>query len=140
MDDLQCFLEENHLDQITEKEMAEFLRLYTNLQNHTRMPCNRVYTPTELHDLLSQDSYAEPSISFGENIQRQLRDGSLDLNELKTDIISADIPDESLRQSMLEQLDGITNEPRVPVRHTNVGRNEPCPCGSGKKYKKCCGR
>jgi len=21
-----------------------------------------------------------------------------------------------------------------------VGRNEPCPCGSGKKYKKCCGR
>lgn len=23
---------------------------------------------------------------------------------------------------------------------TKVGRNEPCPCGSGKKYKKCCGR
>jgi preprotein translocase subunit SecA len=21
-----------------------------------------------------------------------------------------------------------------------VGRNEPCPCGSGKKYKRCCGR
>ena len=21
-----------------------------------------------------------------------------------------------------------------------IGRNEPCPCGSGKKYKKCCGR
>jgi preprotein translocase subunit SecA len=20
------------------------------------------------------------------------------------------------------------------------GRNDPCPCGSGKKYKKCCGR
>jgi SEC-C motif-containing protein len=25
------------------------------------------------------------------------------------------------------------------VRVTKVGRNEPCPCGSGKKYKKCCG-
>lgn len=23
---------------------------------------------------------------------------------------------------------------------TKIGRNEPCPCGSGKKYKKCCGR
>ena len=23
--------------------------------------------------------------------------------------------------------------------HTKVGRNEPCPCGSGKKFKKCCG-
>jgi uncharacterized protein YecA (UPF0149 family) len=21
-----------------------------------------------------------------------------------------------------------------------VGRNEPCPCGSGRKYKKCCGQ
>jgi hypothetical protein len=29
----------------------------------------------------------------------------------------------------------------VPVRRTatKVGRNEPCPCGSGKKFKKCCG-
>ncbi len=27
-----------------------------------------------------------------------------------------------------------------PVKSTKVGRNEPCPCESGKKYKKCCGR
>ena len=27
------------------------------------------------------------------------------------------------------------------IRHSRkIGRNEPCPCGSGKKYKKCCGR
>jgi uncharacterized protein YecA (UPF0149 family) len=25
-------------------------------------------------------------------------------------------------------------------RKEKVGRNTPCPCGSGKKYKKCCGR
>jgi uncharacterized protein len=25
-----------------------------------------------------------------------------------------------------------------PAQHTKVGRNDPCPCGSGKKYKKCC--
>ncbi|MBW2036915.1 MAG: preprotein translocase subunit SecA [Deltaproteobacteria bacterium] len=31
---------------------------------------------------------------------------------------------------------------RQPVRRTKkkIGRNDPCPCGSGKKYKKCCGR
>ncbi len=30
--------------------------------------------------------------------------------------------------------------PRVaPVHSDKVGRNDPCPCGSGKKYKKCCG-
>lgn len=26
-----------------------------------------------------------------------------------------------------------------PPIHRKIGRNEPCPCGSGKKYKKCCG-
>jgi preprotein translocase subunit SecA len=31
--------------------------------------------------------------------------------------------------------------PRTPVRvGPKVGRNDPCPCGSGKKYKRCCGR
>jgi preprotein translocase subunit SecA len=30
---------------------------------------------------------------------------------------------------------------KQPARKDNrVGRNDPCPCGSGKKYKKCCGR
>ncbi len=34
------------------------------------------------------------------------------------------------------------DEKPQPVRRKSkkVGRNEPCPCGSGKKYKKCCGR
>jgi Protein of unknown function (DUF1186)/SEC-C motif len=29
-----------------------------------------------------------------------------------------------------------------PIRHSeaHVGRNDPCPCGSGKKFKRCCGR
>ena len=29
--------------------------------------------------------------------------------------------------------------PAVAVSRAKIGRNEPCPCGSGKKYKKCCG-
>ncbi|MEO0161272.1 MAG: preprotein translocase subunit SecA [candidate division WOR-3 bacterium] len=31
-------------------------------------------------------------------------------------------------------------KPQTQVRMQKVGRNDPCPCGSGKKYKKCCGR
>jgi hypothetical protein len=40
-----------------------------------------------------------------------------------------------------EMRQGIQQEnTNVPIVHTQkkVGRNEPCPCGSGKKYKKCC--
>jgi len=29
--------------------------------------------------------------------------------------------------------------PKPNIAPPKVGRNEPCPCGSGKKYKKCCG-
>lgn len=35
---------------------------------------------------------------------------------------------------------GIDQGPQQPIRRdVKVGRNDPCPCGSGKKYKKCCG-
>ena len=30
------------------------------------------------------------------------------------------------------------NRPGPDGRSTKIGRNDPCPCGSGRKYKKCC--
>jgi len=36
---------------------------------------------------------------------------------------------------------GDGSKPRTVRRQAEkVGRNDPCPCGSGKKYKKCCGK
>ncbi|WP_308772401.1 SEC-C metal-binding domain-containing protein, partial [uncultured Bilophila sp.] len=35
-----------------------------------------------------------------------------------------------------EELNGSTSKSRD---ENKPGRNDPCPCGSGKKYKKCCG-
>lgn len=29
---------------------------------------------------------------------------------------------------------------KTVVKEVKIGRNDPCPCGSGKKYKKCCGK
>ena len=36
-------------------------------------------------------------------------------------------------------VDGKMNPKGEPRRVDKVGRNAPCPCGSGRKYKKCCG-
>ena len=47
--------------------------------------------------------------------------------ELK--ILRSKQPAAVLKQKVIKQ----------PVHVTKVGRNDPCPCGSGKKYKKCCG-
>jgi len=35
---------------------------------------------------------------------------------------------------------GDGSSPSAPVKKKKIGRNDPCPCGSGKKYKNCCGR
>jgi len=42
--------------------------------------------------------------------------------------------------SDLGTLDGIPSDSRTDAGANRVGRNDPCPCGSGKKYKKCCMR
>ena len=38
-----------------------------------------------------------------------------------------------------ETPDNRTEWKKVPASSEKIGRNEPCICGSGRKYKKCCG-
>jgi len=54
-----------------------------------------------------------------------------------------DVMDEDKLHQFITRYNAATPpEPKVEPVHVNqkIGRNEPCPCGSGKKYKKCCGR
>ncbi len=52
-----------------------------------------------------------------------------------------------LQLTPMEQPQGKTETPEIPAEQEplppvdqHIGRNDPCPCGSGKKYKHCCGR
>ncbi|WP_281279526.1 SEC-C metal-binding domain-containing protein [Aquibacillus sediminis] len=40
----------------------------------------------------------------------------------------------------LEAGESQKDDKQQPIQQPKVGRNDPCPCGSGKKYKKCCGK
>jgi len=40
----------------------------------------------------------------------------------------------------ITDLEALLNMPKTKIAEDKIGRNEPCPCGSGKKYKKCCGK
>ena len=55
-----------------------------------------------------------------------------------------ELPPEVQAQLQAEGMEGAEEEPEISFTFHNetpkVGRNDPCPCGSGKKYKKCCGR
>jgi SEC-C motif len=104
------------------------------------------YLITYLFDLGSVESapiieqaYAEERIDvdivpYNEflNVMSQLAD---EANEEEYDEGETDA-DDSVSEASTEE----TEEVRVPfVADAKVGRNDPCPCGSGKKFKKCCG-
>jgi hypothetical protein len=57
--------------------------------------------------------------------------------EKRRQVTYAKFEEELNRQSVSPQLNVLT---LLPLRTRKIGRNETCPCGSGKKYKKCCGR
>lgn len=48
------------------------------------------------------------------------------------------IPIWKFKGATINQLNGQTQEKNF--KNKKIGRNEPCPCGSGKKYKNCCGK
>ncbi len=61
--------------------------------------------------------------------------------------VSQTVHDEVGQFAMAEQQRAAAQAPQgeqkvkqIKLEHPKVGRNDPCPCGSGKKYKKCCGR
>ena len=44
-----------------------------------------------------------------------------------------------VKESTITRSSSNTEKSKPVVKKDKVGRNDPCPCGSGKKYKKCCG-
>jgi len=38
----------------------------------------------------------------------------------------------------ISDIEHLLNPPKPITKAITIGRNEPCPCGSGKKYKHCC--
>jgi preprotein translocase subunit SecA len=45
-----------------------------------------------------------------------------------------------LPEDLRNQIEKTYKSSKTIVREDKIGRNDPCPCGSGKKHKKCCGK
>lgn len=73
------------------------------------------------------------SQSFGQQVST---------NEAQRSAQSSFNGDQARRQAVNSAMNQRSQGDNVTVRRTmpKVGRNDPCPCGSGKKYKQCCGR
>ena len=48
--------------------------------------------------------------------------------------------EEVLEADKIKEIVKAFKKSKTVVKGEKIGRNDPCPCGSGKKYKKCCGK
>ena len=134
----------NHMEHLgwrvkSKDDLQEFISLYMDWLNNTRIVENRGFTPAQVH--AAEGNFTPSSISFGPNISKALESGSLDFEDMREQVGKMNFLSEGCRQGMLDQLSDIEERDalwRGPMG--KVGRNDLCPCGSGKKYKNCCGK
>ena len=134
----------NHLEKLgvqlrSRRDVERFTALYSAFHNTTRMPCNRGYTPDEMMQMTPPEERFK-SLSLGPNIRKSLQTGEMDIENFRKQILTMELPSEAMRFDLLKQLADIKPSAPQPEKQTKVGRNDPCPCGSGKKYKRCCGK
>ena len=123
----------------SQRDVERFTALYNAFHNTTRMPCNRGYTPDEMMRVMPPKEGFK-SLSLGPNIKKYLQTGEMDIEDFRKQILTMDLPSEAMRFDLLKQLADIKPSASQPGKQKKVGRNDPCPCGSGKKYKRCCGK
>ncbi len=118
----------------------------------------------KLNELLNnQDKASEITVElnrtalFGQDYNAYLKKTIEELNSLSADVINEIIalmsecynstptvlnrgaaPQELFNPSN-NNITRTVNKQKTFVNTNKIGRNDPCPCGSGKKYKKCCG-
>lgn len=140
-------------DEYLENEMSAYIDILSDGSGDLKGSCGQ----------LAEKYGMEPAIfgGFLDGINTSLKE-EIDLSDITEESeLDSEIDFEKLLYNMyaakanwlylLEEWDNVLSlEKREEIKKQfnrdttavskKVGRNEPCPCGSGKKYKKCCGK
>jgi preprotein translocase subunit SecA len=146
--------------ELTELERFVLLQIYDSSWKDHLLAMDHLKSGVGLRGFAEQD----PKIAYKKEGFRQFQDMLAGVREKVTDIVfKARLTSDSQMQSVYqvsrlvhEQLTGYDHlaqdmaaqqaaaapqKVQTIIRQTpRVGRNDPCPCGSGKKFKKCCGK
>lgn len=140
----------------------EYSKVETNIYKDLLANHNEVKKTTIAELSKDYDSTVEFVMGFVDGINESLKN-SYDLETIEEDTeLVLDVDLDNLYFNMLDakaeylytlpQWDGIFSlekraeieknykESKIVRNENKVGRNDPCTCGSGKKYKKCCGK
>jgi len=154
-----------HGREFLRKELSE-LEKYVLLQVYDGAWKDHLYNMDHLKDSIWMRSFAEkdPRTEYKREGHRMFSEMLTNIEERVTDIVfkvrleagararsvwrvSQTAHDEVGQFAMAERQRAAAQAPQGEVQvkqirldKPKVGRNDPCPCGSGKKYKKCCGK
>lgn len=119
-----------------DRQVEKIVNLYMPLANGTRMSVNRGHKPTELMAKSNFGLGNMPIITAGSSqAAEMLAQIAPQIQEMG---FGVDLESNAGRVPVMEFSDGINGNMKITEK--KIYPNDPCPCGSGKKYKKCCGR
>ena len=106
---------------------------------------NHISTMSNLREGIGLRGYSENPLRAYTVEGYELYENLLDAidNEVTLFLLNAEIRQNVERKQVIkgEAVNDSTKlKKQQPKKSTKIGRNDPCPCGSGKKYKQCCGK
>lgn len=128
-----------------DKKWIDHIDAMDELENSIMLSAYGQKNPVTEYRLTGADMFDEMIDSMKEETAKMML-SVMPANEVKREEVSHN-NNASFKKDLTqrENVHGTASAPeqrREPVRKSEaekVGRNDPCPCGSGKKYKKCCG-
>lgn len=98
-------------------------------------------TPTDWHALAADERtqvIITPFVGFTDAGKDKGFEPAEDIDDRLDDAV-AEIPRAILLLRKIARLRASRPSPTPQAQRAKIGRNDPCPCRSGKKYKRCCG-
>ena len=134
--DIEDVLEEEGIVLSSVTQMP-FVALLADVNNHTRMLVHRGRTPMELADRMTEwaDGKLPTIVPMSTVAADMLKESEKELTEMGFGVDLDSNADEIPAMVMPQGVSG-----KMVPGSRKVYPNDPCPCGSGKKYKKCCGK
>ncbi|MBQ2829744.1 MAG: SEC-C domain-containing protein, partial [Oscillospiraceae bacterium] len=110
----------DHIDAMTELRQGIRLRAYANVD------------PVVAYKKESLDMFEEMIAAIQNETVRRIFSARVQSE--------SEVKRERVAEGIVASTGGDGTVKKQPRKVTKIGRNEPCPCGSGKKYTQCCGR
>ena len=112
-----------------------FLRYAMEIANSTRLWSNHGHTPAEINRTMKKNIKGLTVVPGSSHAAEMLSESREELARMG---VNVDLDSNAAEVPRIVFGSGIQGDMKVSSR--KIYPNDPCPCGSGKKYKKCCGK